>query len=113
MNSFLDSESLAVRTPLDENAMVVVDIAPETFVLLRGEVLRAPDEDSSIFGAACQVFSIGTQIKIFIIKVIISKLEITDHRSENCTENTTTVALQCRQKPGMLKCEILLFLTLL
>ena len=76
MNSFLDSESLAVRTPLDKNAMVVVDIAPETLVLLRGEVLRAPDEDGSIFGTACKVFSIGTQIKIFIIKVIISKLEI-------------------------------------
>ena len=39
MDSFLDGESLAVWTPLDENAMVVVDIAPETLVLLRGEVL--------------------------------------------------------------------------
>ena len=80
MDSFLDGESLAVWTPLDENAMVVVDIAPETFVLLRGEVLRAPDQDGSIFGTACKVFSIGTQIKIFIIKVIISKLEIRDQR---------------------------------
>ena len=81
MDSFLDGESLAVWTPLDENAMVVVDIAPETLVLLRGEVLRAPDQDGSIFGAACKVFSIGTQIKIFIIKVIISKLvEIRDQR---------------------------------
>ena len=76
MDSFLDGESLAVWTPLDENAVVVVDVAPETLVLLRGEVLRAPDQDGSIFGAACQVFSIGTQIKIFIIKVIIRKLEI-------------------------------------
>ena len=66
MNSFLDGKSLAVRTPLDENAMVVVDIAPETLVLLRGEVLRVPDEDSSVLGTACQVFTIGTQIQVFI-----------------------------------------------
>ena len=73
MNRFLDGKSLAVRTPLDENAMVVVDIAPETLVLLRSEVLRVPDEDSSVLGAACQVFAIGAQIQIFIIEVI-SKL---------------------------------------
>ena len=73
MNSFLDGESLAVWTPLDVNAMVVVDVAPETLVLLRGEVLRAPDEDSPILGAASKVFSIGTQIQILIIKFMISK----------------------------------------
>ena len=67
MNSFLDGESLAVWTPLNENAVVVVDIAPETLVLLRGEVLRAPDEDSSVLSAACQVFTIGTQIQVFIM----------------------------------------------
>ena len=72
MNSFLDSESLAVRTPLDENAMVVVDIAPETLVLLGCEVLGAPDENSSVLSTAGKVFSIGIQIQIFIIKVLIS-----------------------------------------
>ena len=69
MNSFLDGESLAVWTPLDENAMVVVDIAPETLVLLRGEVLRVPDENSSVLSTAGQVFTISAQIQIFIIKV--------------------------------------------
>ena len=72
MNSFLDSESLAVRTPLDENAMVVVDIAPETLVLLGREVLGAPDENSSVLSTAGKVFSIGTQIQIFIIQMLIS-----------------------------------------
>ena len=72
MNSFLDGESLAIWTPLDENAMVVLHIAPETFVLLRGEVLRAPDEDSSVLRATCQVFTIGAQIQIFNVKVNIS-----------------------------------------
>ena len=69
MNSFLNGESLAVRTPLDENAVVVVDVAPETLVLLGVEVLRVPDEDSSILGAACQMFTIGTQIQVFIIEI--------------------------------------------
>ena len=67
MNSFLDGESLAVRTPLDEDAMIVVDIAPETLVLLSSEVLRVPDQDSSILSAAGQVFTIGTQVQVFII----------------------------------------------
>ena len=67
MNSFLDGKSLAVRTPLDKNAVVVVDVAPETLVLLGVEVLRVPDEDSSILGAARQMFTIGTQIQVFIM----------------------------------------------
>ena len=69
MDSFLDCESLAVWTPLDENPVVVVHVTPETFVLLRREVLRAPDEDSSVLGTACKVFAIGTQIQILIIKL--------------------------------------------
>ena len=81
MNSFLDGESLAVWTPLDENAMVVVDIAPETLVLLRGEVLRVPDEDSSVLCTACQVFPIGTQIHVFIIEIRNqSTIDISDQR---------------------------------
>ena len=67
MNSFLDGESLAVWTPLDENAMVVVDVAPETLVLLGSEVLGVPDQDSSVLSTACQVFTIGTQIQVFIM----------------------------------------------
>ena len=73
VNSFLDGEGLAVWTPLDENAVVVIHAAPETLVLLRCEVLRAPDKDSSVLSAASQVFTIGAQIQIFIIEVI-SKL---------------------------------------
>ena len=69
MNSFLDGESLAIWTPLDKNAMVVVHVAPETLVLLRGEVLRVPDENSSVLSTAGQVFTISAQIQIFIIKV--------------------------------------------
>ena len=67
MNSFLDGESLAVWTPLDENAMVIVHVAPETLVLLGSEVLGVPDQDSSVLSAACQVFTIGTQVQVFII----------------------------------------------
>ena len=94
MNSFLNGESLAVWTPLDENAVVVVDIATETLVLLRREVPRAPDEYGSIFGAACKVFSIGTQIQIFIIKVIIRKLEIREFYREHdhCGPSVSTEA---------------------
>ena len=64
MNSFLDGESLAVWTPLDENAMVIVDVAPETLVLLGSEVLGVPDQDGPVFSTARQVLTISTQVHV-------------------------------------------------
>ena len=64
MNCFLDGERFTVWTPLDEDAVIVVHIAPQTLVLLGVEVLGAPDQHGPVLGAAGQMFTIGTQVHV-------------------------------------------------
>ena len=69
MNCFLDGECFTVWTPLDEDAVIVVHVTPQTLVLLGVEVLGAPDQHGPVLSAASQVFTIGAQIQIFMTNV--------------------------------------------
>ena len=64
MNCFLDGECFTVWTPLDEDAVIVVHVTPQTLVLLGVEVLGVPDENGPVLCAAGQVFAVGTQIHV-------------------------------------------------